>query len=1039
MGFFILQKIIGSDDMAKQISTVLNLVNHWSNPMQACVRSTLGFTQVTKNATAITKALDKDGSRAVRNYANEVEHLHNRVRTAGSGISTSFKNMARSAITFGLGLASGLNLKSMIANATAAQKATAQMSTVLKSTGGAAGLTKKQLLDLAAAQSKVTTYSKGANIATENLLLTFTNIKGSVFKQALVAVNDMSTALGQSTKASAIQLGKALNDPIKGVTALGRVGVNFTSGQKNMIKSLAQTGQTAKAQQIILSEVSKEFGGSAAAAAKTIPGQTAIIKNTFTGLGASIATTVIPYLYKFTTWLGEEIPKGTTIVQKYLPGISKVITNIVKQAGPVITGIAKDVGGIVLQLIPKFGGSTQNLGKTITALVTGPLYGLRDVLDYLKNHMGLTRVALTGFITAIGTIKITKTITDMGQFIKSFRDAKKAIDDARKATGNLSIVQKVGGGFSKIGSSIRASLPTFTDLRIAASYAGNAVKKVGVNIGAGFSKGISSVRTLGSNLLGVGKNALIAAKNVALMGLGIAKQGAIFIINAARMAIFKGATLGIAAAQKIAAGAQRLLNLAMNANPIIKVISVIIALGSALVVLYQKNVWFRNKVNAVFASFKTLPAKFRGWAHDMINGFVKGIEEKFAPIKKAAKGIADIVKKFLHFSKPDEGPLQQYGQWMPDMITGMSTGMTAASPILWRSTNNMTAGMANTVQAYVNTGRPSGANSVNGIASGVNAASPNAWKSTSNMTAGMSGRLMIFTNSCNPVGISAVNELAKGIANSGAQSNILSVVKTLTDKVINAFRNGFGIASPSKVFFKIGNYIVQGFINGLTNKDMGKFIKKWIGSITGSVSGDLSGWLTAAMAITGTPMSYLPALESIAMHESGGNPKAINLWDINAIEGHPSKGLMQMIDSSFSRYAIPGLGDIWNPVANAAASIRYMIGTYGSIANVPGIRSMMHGGGYVGYIDGTDNAKRGFAALSENGEPELVVGKQYRYFEGGEQVVNSKRLKSLFNKSGESKFTVNLNIQGNVIGNEQYAKEMGEYLGNTVISAIENM
>ncbi len=979
--------------LAKQISTVLNLVNNWTSPMQRIVNSTTGFMKVTERATAVTKALDKDGTRAVRNYANQMQHLHNRVRTFGSGITGTFKNMTSSALTFGVGLASGLSLKTMAASAQAAQKNMAQMTTVLKSTNGAAGLTQKQLVDLAAAESRITTYSKGANMATENLLLTFTNIKGGVFKQALSTVNNMSTALGQDTKNSAIQLGKALNDPIKGITSLSRVGVSFTTQQKNTIKSLTSTGQTAKAQQIILNELNKEFGGSATSAAKTWNGQVAIMKNTLTGLGGSISSLVMPYATAFVQWMGKEVPKGVAIVQTYLPGITKTISNIVKQSSPVIGGIVKDIVSIISQLIPKFGNSTQNLGKSITIIVTGPLYGLRNILDYLKNHIGFTRGAIISFVAALGIIKTIKTVTELGQFIKSFREAKKAIDEARVATGNLSAMQKIGGGF----------------------------------------------KTLGSNLAGVGRNALTASKNIAVMTANVAKQGAIFVINAARAGIYRIATLAVSLATKTAAGAQRILNIVMSANPIIKIISVIFALGGALVVLYQKNVWFRNKVNAVFAWFKTLPAKFKGWAHDMINGFVKGIEEKFAPIKKAAKGIADIVKKFLHFSKPDEGPLQQYGQWMPDMVTGMSTGMTAASPILWKSTNNMTAGMANTVQAYVNTGRPSGANSVNGIASGVNAASPNAWKSTSNMTAGMSGRLMIFTNSCNPVGISAVNELAKGIANSGAQSNILSVVKTLTDKVINAFRNGFGIASPSKVFFKIGNYIVQGFINGLTNKDMGKFIKKWIGSITGSVSGDLSGWLTAAIAITGTPMSYLPALESIAMHESGGNPKAINLWDINAIEGHPSKGLMQMIDSSFSRYAIPGLGDIWNPVANAAASIRYMIGTYGSIANVPGIRSMMHGGGYVGYIDGTDNAKRGFAALSENGEPELVVGKQYRYFEGGEQVVNSKRLKSLFNKSGESKFTVNLNIQGNVIGNEQYAKEMGEYLGNTVISAIENM
>lgn len=193
------------------------------------------------------------------------------------------------------------------------------------------------------------------------------------------------------------------------------------------------------------------------------------------------------------------------------------------------------------------------------------------------------------------------------------------------------------------------------------------------------------------------------------------------------------------------------------------------------------------------------------------------------------------------------------------------------------------------------------------------------------------------------------------------------------------------------------------------------------------------------MAITGTPMSFLPMLQNIAMHESGGNPNSINLWDSNAKAGHPSKGLMQMIDETFNRWALPGMNDIWNPIHNAVSSIRYMIGRYGSIQNVPGIRSQLAGGGYVGYLNGTNSARRGMAALSEDDKPELVIGKQFRYFKGGEQVINNRKLKSLFSKNGDNKITVNLNIQGNMIGNEQYAEEMGDLIGDKLVSILDNM
>jgi SLT domain-containing protein len=88
---------------------------------------------------------------------------------------------------------------------------------------------------------------------------------------------------------------------------------------------------------------------------------------------------------------------------------------------------------------------------------------------------------------------------------------------------------------------------------------------------------------------------------------------------------------------------------------------------------------------------------------------------------------------------------------------------------------------------------------------------------------------------------------------------------------------------------------------------------------------------------------------AIIQHESGGNPHAINLWDSNAKAGHPSKGLMQCIDGTFQSNKLPGHDDIYNPVDNIIAGVRYSIARYGSVSNVPGIRAMSHGGAYQGY------------------------------------------------------------------------------------------
>jgi phage-related minor tail protein len=101
-----------------------------------------------------------------------------------------------------------------------AQKGVAQLEAVLESTHGAAGLFKEDILDQAAALQRMTTYTDDAILGAQNLLLTFTNIKGPIFQESIGTILDMSTALGQDLKSSAIQVGKALQDPIEGVSAL---------------------------------------------------------------------------------------------------------------------------------------------------------------------------------------------------------------------------------------------------------------------------------------------------------------------------------------------------------------------------------------------------------------------------------------------------------------------------------------------------------------------------------------------------------------------------------------------------------------------------------------------------------------------------------------------------------------------------------------------------------------------------------------------------------------------------------------------------
>lgn len=213
---------------------------------------------------------------------------------------------------------------SSIAAANESAAVQAQLGAVLKSTGEAAGVTRQSALDLSTALQSQTTYSDEAVLSAENLLLTFTSIKNDVFPQATQTVLDMATALGEDTSSAAIQLGKALQDPVLGITALRRVGVNFTDSQKDMIQTLVDTGQSMKAQQLILTELNKEFGGSAAAAAGTFEGKMKSLGNQINDVQENIGRAFIPVLDKLSSGIAPVVAAIGNFVATY-PNVSAVL------------------------------------------------------------------------------------------------------------------------------------------------------------------------------------------------------------------------------------------------------------------------------------------------------------------------------------------------------------------------------------------------------------------------------------------------------------------------------------------------------------------------------------------------------------------------------------------------------------------------------------------------------------------------------------------------------------------------------------------
>lgn len=193
----------------------------------------------------------------------------------------------------GAGIAAGMHKVVSLANTQL--KAEQKLAAVLAATGNAAELSASQIKHFAAERQKLTNFGDDATINMAALLATFREIKGPVFKDAIVAVQDMATVMDTDLRSAAIQVGKALNDPLKGVAALGRVGVSFSQGQIGQIKSLQAGGNLAGAQQIILKELQHEFGGAAQAMADPL----VQMKNAFGDLGESIGMDMLPAIRVF--------------------------------------------------------------------------------------------------------------------------------------------------------------------------------------------------------------------------------------------------------------------------------------------------------------------------------------------------------------------------------------------------------------------------------------------------------------------------------------------------------------------------------------------------------------------------------------------------------------------------------------------------------------------------------------------------------------------------------------------------------------------
>lgn len=230
--------------------------------------------------TAVTRGMQRNIAQAETAVGR-----YSRGMVAATAASTGFfRAVSFASGAFLIGAAVGAAIGSAVKEFSQMTQVGQTTARLIKATGGAANVTAQQVNTLATSTMALSGVDDELIKQGANVLLTFRNIRNEtgatndIFNRATKAAVDISTVFRTDVRGSALQLGKALQDPVRGVTALRRSGISLSVAQRDLIKRLVESGATLTAQKVILNEVERQVGGTAEAVGKTLPGRLRIMR-----------------------------------------------------------------------------------------------------------------------------------------------------------------------------------------------------------------------------------------------------------------------------------------------------------------------------------------------------------------------------------------------------------------------------------------------------------------------------------------------------------------------------------------------------------------------------------------------------------------------------------------------------------------------------------------------------------------------------------------------------------------------------------------
>ena len=461
-----------------------------------------------------------------RDFDRAMGRSHGKFSKVGAAIKVG-AFAAGAAVAYGLGKVAKIGWDEF----NQGQQVAAQTNAVLKSTGGVANVTAGDVEKLGEALMRKSGIDDEVIKSGQNMLLTFTDIRNEagkgndIFDQATKAALDLSVATGKDLVGANVMVGKALNDPVRGLTALRRVGVQFTEQQEKQIKKMVEAGDTMGAQKVILKELREEFGGSAEAAGKTLGGQINILRERFNNWAGDMVGRVIPHLTAFAEDAMPVIERAIELVREkgqqfidwfkgsLLPAIESVIETgrelwdkfgeDIKRSFDAAISITKNLLNVIIGIVEFFAavlrGDWSAAWEALKKIATNAVQALATYLKNAAQNLLALGKALGGALVRGVVSMVTGLASKVGGLIgqavakvRSYRDQffSAAVNMGQSLISG--ILSGLGGLLDAVYSAVRDALSGAIDKVKGFLHIGSPSKLLADEIGKPMADGIAA-------------------------------------------------------------------------------------------------------------------------------------------------------------------------------------------------------------------------------------------------------------------------------------------------------------------------------------------------------------------------------------------------------------------------------------------------------------------------------------------------------------------------------------------------------------------